>query len=155
MAMFEQFRTVDKAELGTNRSLENHALLVMNALDEAIANMDDPEYLIELLLATGKSHQRFENFSTSIFWVKIMKSSCLFYVKLRNAFNLIDEIIKLIWLFSERTCVQSSLSKTFLPLLAFLDWRKTDVSRFSSDFSHSFVNIYFDLFSSKTMQGLK
>ena len=69
MAMFEQFRSVDKADLGTSRSLENHALLVMNALDEAIANMDDPEYLIELLLATGKSHQRFENFSTIIFWV--------------------------------------------------------------------------------------
>lgn len=71
MAMFEQFRTVDKADLGSSRSLENHALLVMNALDEAIANMDDPEYLIELLLTTGKSHQRFENFSTAIFLVLI------------------------------------------------------------------------------------
>lgn len=69
MAMFEQFRSVDKADLGSNRSLENHALLVMNALDEAIANMDDPEYLIDLLLTTGKSHQRFENFSISIFYV--------------------------------------------------------------------------------------
>lgn len=69
MAMFEQFRSVDKADLGSSRSLENHALLVMNALDEAIANMDDPEYLIELLLTTGKSHHRFDNFSTIIFWV--------------------------------------------------------------------------------------
>ena len=33
MGMFEQFRSVDKADLGTNRSLENHALLVMNALN--------------------------------------------------------------------------------------------------------------------------
>jgi len=72
MGMFEQFRLVDKADLGTNRSLENHALLVMNALDEAIANMDDPEYLIDMLLTTGKSHQRFENFSTSIFWASIV-----------------------------------------------------------------------------------
>jgi len=68
-AMFEQFRSVDKADLGSSRALENHALLVMNALDEAIANMDDPEYLIEMLLTTGKSHRRFENFSQVIFWV--------------------------------------------------------------------------------------
>ena len=122
MAMFEQFRTVDKADLGTNQSLENHALLVitsartsllrttpcswwprhepvsweprlalddlgtnqslenhallvMNALDEAITNMDDPEFLIEMLLTTGKSHQRFENFSMQIFWVNVFVCS--------------------------------------------------------------------------------
>jgi Globin len=74
MAMFEQFRSVDKADLGSSRALENHALLVMNALDEAIANMDDPEYLVEMLLTTGKSHRRFDNFSTIIFWVQ--KSNC-------------------------------------------------------------------------------
>jgi len=71
MAMFEQFRSVDKADLGTSQALENHALLVMNALDEAITNLDDPEFLIDMLLATGKSHQRFENFSMQIFWVGI------------------------------------------------------------------------------------
>ena len=74
MAMFEQFRSVDKADLGSNQSLENHALLVMNALDEAIANMDDSEYLIEMLLTTGKSHRRFEQFSTIIFWVSLTGS---------------------------------------------------------------------------------
>ena len=75
MAMFEQFRSVDKADLGTNQSLENHALLVMNALDEAITNMDDPEFLIDMLLTTGKSHQRFENFSMQIFWVNVFVCS--------------------------------------------------------------------------------
>ena len=44
----------------------------MNALDEAITNMDDPEFLIEMLLTTGKSHQRFENFSMQIFWVNVL-----------------------------------------------------------------------------------
>jgi len=73
MAMFEQFRSVDKADLGSSRALENHALLVMNALDEAIANMDDTEYLIDMLLATGKSHRRFDNFSASIFLVNFDK----------------------------------------------------------------------------------
>jgi hypothetical protein len=83
MAMFEQFRSVDKADLGSSRALENHALLVMNALDEAIANMDDPEYLIDLLLSTGKSHRRFDNFSTIIFWVsKVYQRSQLFGLRL-------------------------------------------------------------------------
>lgn len=62
---------MDKADLGTSQALENHALLVMNALDEAITNLDDPEFLIEMLLTTGKSHQRFENFSMQIFWVRV------------------------------------------------------------------------------------
>lgn len=89
MSMFEQFRSVDKVDLGSCRALENHALLVMNALDEAIANMDDEEFLIDMksssltrgvprwheeflidmLLTTGKSHRRFDNFSANIFWV--------------------------------------------------------------------------------------
>ncbi len=70
--MFEQFRTVDNvAELYTSSALENHALIVMNALDESIANLDDAEYLIDFLLTTGKSHQRFDNFSTSVFWVSM------------------------------------------------------------------------------------
>lgn len=68
--MFEQFRTVDNLnDLWTSRALENHALLVMNALDEAITNLDDENYLIEMLLVTGKSHRRFENFGPQIFWV--------------------------------------------------------------------------------------
>ena len=67
--MFEQFRSVGTDDLYQSQSLENHALLVMNALDETISNMDDPDYLIDMLLATGKSHHRFENFQPDIFWV--------------------------------------------------------------------------------------
>lgn len=59
---------VDKADLGSSRALENHAVLVMYALDDAIVNMDDSEYLIDMLVTTGKSHHRFDNFSASIFW---------------------------------------------------------------------------------------
>ena len=67
--MFEQFRTVDEGSLQEDRALENHAMLVMNALDEAMANLDDEEYLVDMLLVTGKSHRRFEDFNESIFWV--------------------------------------------------------------------------------------
>ena len=70
-SMFEQFRTVDNvADLYSDQALENHALLVMNALDEAITNMDDEENMIDTLLVIGKSHRRFENFSAAIFWVR-------------------------------------------------------------------------------------
>ena len=62
---------VDKADLGSSRALENHAVLVMYALDDAITNMDDAEYLIDMLVTTGKSHRRFDNFSASIFWVRV------------------------------------------------------------------------------------
>ena len=73
-AMFEQFRTVENAnDLYSNRALENHALIVMNALDESISNMDDEEYLVNFLITTGKSHHRFENFSASVFWVCPLK----------------------------------------------------------------------------------
>jgi len=75
-SMFEQFRSVEKRDLGNSRSLESHALLVMNALEESIANMDDPEYLIEMLLVDGKSHRRFENFNQSLFWVSIYWVLC-------------------------------------------------------------------------------
>lgn len=70
--MFEQFRTVDNlSDLSTSRALENHALLVMNALDETMANLDDEKFIIDMLLTTGKSHRRFENFGAHIFWVCI------------------------------------------------------------------------------------
>ena len=81
--MFEQFRSVEKADLGASRALENHALLVMNALDEAIANMDDPDYLIDMLLVTGKSHRRFEHFSADIFWVSLVVLGPRVYVTRR------------------------------------------------------------------------
>jgi len=89
MAMFEQFRSVDKADLGTSQALENHALLVMNALDEAITNMDDPEFLVDMLLTTGKSHQRFENFSMQIFWVFVLLLSSYYYYHTLSALEVL------------------------------------------------------------------
>ena len=49
----------------------------MHALDEAMTNMDDEEYLVEMLLVTGKSHNRFEDLSASIFWVSPSTLVCL------------------------------------------------------------------------------
>jgi len=67
--MFEKFRTVNKAELYADAALENHALLVMDAIDEAICNLDDEIEVVDMLLCNGESHRRFENFSSDAFWV--------------------------------------------------------------------------------------
>ncbi|KAI0223325.1 hypothetical protein LSAT2_025452 [Lamellibrachia satsuma] len=66
--MFEKFRTIDQDEQYINDSLENHALLVMDAIDEAISNLDDEPDVVEMLLCNGESHRRFENFSSDAFW---------------------------------------------------------------------------------------
>ena len=72
--MFEQFRTTDNVtELTSSQALEAHALLVMNALDESFSNFDDEDYLVDMLLTTGRSHRRFEDFTASVFWVRGLK----------------------------------------------------------------------------------
>ena len=71
--MFEQFRAQDQSELATSKSLENHAVLVMNSLDDAICNLDDSEYILDMTTLTGLSHRRFENFSENIFWVSLTR----------------------------------------------------------------------------------
>ncbi|KAK2190893.1 hypothetical protein NP493_65g03022 [Ridgeia piscesae] len=77
--MFEKFRTVNKAELYADAALENHALLVMDAIDEAICNLDDEIEVVDMLLCNGESHRRFENFSSDAFWA--IEDPFLFAVK--------------------------------------------------------------------------
>lgn len=67
---FEQFRSVDQvSDLWTSKSLENHAMIVMNALDEAFSNLEDEEYVVDLLLINGLSHRRFVSMTAAVFWV--------------------------------------------------------------------------------------
>jgi len=70
-AMFERFRSVESANLGYSTALEIHAMILMDTVNDIIVNMDDPEYVIDTLLATGKTHRRFknDNFVIEIFWV--------------------------------------------------------------------------------------
>ncbi|CAD5119840.1 DgyrCDS8422 [Dimorphilus gyrociliatus] len=66
---FEQFRSVDQvSDLWTSKSLENHAMIVMNALDEAFSNLEDEEYVVDLLLINGLSHRRFVSMTAAVFW---------------------------------------------------------------------------------------
>jgi len=127
MAMFEQFRSVDKADLGTSQALENHALLVMNALDEAISNMDDPEFLIDMLLTTGKTHQRFENFHPAIFWVTRLLH---YYYDYRNICQ--AHTVKLVkWELRQSLCGICNIGKKMFSLQPCRRRRRRNVNAFS------------------------
>ena len=66
-ATFKDLETV--SDLRGNRSLENHAMMVMCTIDETITNMDDLDYVIDMLQRVGKTHTRFQKFRADLFWV--------------------------------------------------------------------------------------
>jgi len=71
MTVFKRLRTDDQIDLGASTWLDIHAMILMDAIDDVVANLDDPEYVIDTLLTAGKSHRRFSNesFSSEAFWV--------------------------------------------------------------------------------------
>ncbi len=69
--MFSAFKELKNAqELRESRALENHAMMVMCTIDEALTNLDDMDYVIDLLKKIGRTHTRFENYKPEIFWVR-------------------------------------------------------------------------------------
>lgn len=62
---FKQLETED--EMRANESLEKHATFVMTTLDEAISNIDNYDFVKDLLTRTGCSHQRFSEFQKDNF----------------------------------------------------------------------------------------
>ena len=71
--MKDMFKKIGKlkysAELRGSRDLQNHAMMVMCTIDEAITNLDDLDYVIDVLRKVGRSHTRFEGYKPEIFWV--------------------------------------------------------------------------------------
>ena len=57
------------SDMRTSAVLKDHALIVMCTLDEAIMNLDDLDYVQELLYKVGKSHRSLENYRSSVFFV--------------------------------------------------------------------------------------
>ena len=55
-----------------NEALEKHATFVMSTLDETISNIDNYDYIKDLSLRTGGSHQRFSDFQKENFSVCIL-----------------------------------------------------------------------------------
>lgn len=56
-------------DLRESTALENHVKMVMYTLDEAIASLDDVDFVVDMLTSVGKTHRRLEGFDPEIFWV--------------------------------------------------------------------------------------
>ena len=68
--MFKEFRDIDSNDdLRTNELLAKHSNLVMALLDEAICNIDNVDYTLEIIARAGKSHARFDGFTPDLFIV--------------------------------------------------------------------------------------
>ena len=90
-SVFEKFRSNDTPnELFRHRDvLESHGLVVMNAIDEVISNLDDIETVYQLLLDQGRSHSKFSELTEEIFWVRIENTSLNIIYNLILYFNTI------------------------------------------------------------------
>ena len=71
--MFQKFRYETYVKnLWDSGSLENHSLLVMNALDDIFLHFDDQTYLCEILTSTAKIHRKIVDFKPTMFYVSIL-----------------------------------------------------------------------------------
>ena len=69
--LFSTFSNISgDEELRNSEVLENHGLLVMNALDDAIQNVDDVDKMVAKLHAVGATHIQFATFHSKLFQVR-------------------------------------------------------------------------------------
>ena len=61
---------MNMADLEGSQDLENHAILVMNAIDESLSHFHQEAQLIEMLIGTGKFHIDLEDFKPHLFYVR-------------------------------------------------------------------------------------
>ena len=71
--LFSAFRDIDPNDMRSSQVLENHAMMVMCTIDDAICCLDDLNYVREQLHTVGKSHRRFKNFKPEIFFVSLFE----------------------------------------------------------------------------------
>lgn len=68
-AIFKKFRDLkNDDELRVSEQLEQHATRVMNVIDETIMNIENVDYILELLNSTGRKHSTYEGFTAPFFW---------------------------------------------------------------------------------------
>ncbi|XP_070577476.1 neuroglobin-like [Ptychodera flava] len=66
--MFKNLGEFDDLEdMRESQQLENHASLVMYTIDEAIASLEDVDFVVELLKKIGRTHKRMD-FHPELFW---------------------------------------------------------------------------------------
>ncbi|CAC5361088.1 neuroglobin-1-like [Mytilus californianus] len=63
--MVENCSTI--AEMRESKGLAKHVLMVMNTLDDTIYNLNDMQYVIDLLYDIGKQHRKFSDFRREFF----------------------------------------------------------------------------------------
>ncbi|CAG2251273.1 NGB [Mytilus edulis] len=63
--MVENCTTI--AEMRESKGLAKHVLMVMNTLDDTIYNLNDMQYVIDLLYDIGKQHRTFSDFRREFF----------------------------------------------------------------------------------------
>ncbi|KAK3586264.1 hypothetical protein CHS0354_004667 [Potamilus streckersoni] len=63
---FRNLKTVDELRLDEN--VELHGKTVMDVIDEVISNIENVDYVLELMKNTGRIHRRFAGFTASYFW---------------------------------------------------------------------------------------
>lgn len=67
--MFVRFRHLKtEDEIRVSELVEKHAISVMGTLDELITNIDNVDYVFDVLKATGQSHMKFPGFRTELIW---------------------------------------------------------------------------------------
>ena len=77
--MFVRFRHLKtEDEIRVSELVEKHAISVMGTLDELISNIDNVDYVFDVLKATGQSHMKFPGFRTDLIWVSVQKLILLY-----------------------------------------------------------------------------
>ena len=72
LSLFQKFKHFDNVEsLRHSAALSKHALLVMNALDNAFSTFHKEKKLKLFLFTTGKYHIRFKDFKPHLFWARV------------------------------------------------------------------------------------
>ncbi|VDI74170.1 Hypothetical predicted protein [Mytilus galloprovincialis] len=67
--IFKKFKDLKSDdELRVSETLEQHATAVMNIIDDAIMNIENVDYVFELLNSNGRRHSSYEGFSPPFFW---------------------------------------------------------------------------------------
>ena len=69
---FEHLKNDDEYRM--DETFEKHATIVMGTLDEIISNIDNVDYILDVLKVTGQTHVKIENFRQDF----IMVSSDIF-----------------------------------------------------------------------------
>ncbi len=79
--LFSSFKGLTTpAEMRSSLALENHALLVICTLDEAIVNLDDMDYVLDMLTKVGASHRaKLSDFDPDNFKVRTGRSGDAVY----------------------------------------------------------------------------